>query len=139
MSTSGKDITTRGLLVYLAMTLAVSLFLLLLIVPPVVRHRLYGEPFFYLGLVVVLLWWGLSLFCGAFIARAKPPSTATRVATVLIILGTFGSMYLGYLLENRLKYDGGLFLIAYWLVPVLLGFSVLAISLVWRLRHASHF
>jgi hypothetical protein len=115
---------------YLAIFIIATAFALWLIIPTIIRDRLYLDVYFYLLYLICWTWWGIILLSLRLFSkrmmRNKNDKLANIIVIIEIIIGFSGLPVLGEILFKQ----AGLISVLYCTAPLILGCFALLFILI---------
>jgi hypothetical protein len=109
-----KELNLRGYLLYLAIFIPVSAFLLYDILKPVILLQIYEQPFFYLSILAIICWLGIGLAIISKLRGKGKVLIAQIVGIMTWLTGAFGTWVLDAILGYKI-----VLALSYWLIPAL--------------------
>jgi hypothetical protein len=97
---NSKDLSLRKYVIFITIFVAASILPSYLILKTVILLHIYEEPFFYLSMLAIIIWWGISITICLKLRDEGKVRIAGIVGVIEVMLGIFGVLaldaFLGY-------------------------------------------
>jgi hypothetical protein len=97
-----KEMSLQKYVMFITVFMAASVLPSYLILKTVILFHIYEEPFFYLSMLAIIIWWGISITICLKLRDAGKVRIVGIVGVIEVMLGIFGVLALDTILGYKI-------------------------------------